>query len=927
MSEINIGETLEIMKEQIEKTKKELSEIEEHFENLLEKHFYTSLWKNIKNEEISSFVKKPYLIIPYGENEWRLYVPKFIPLEVGWLEFQTDSFNVFRVNRWMEWLTPLPDVLKDDIGIEKPEFKIIFDWEKGVLNVEEGNVEKAKKKYGKFIHRQLNHSTFQVKSSQRFSFLVELLKEGILPYRPKPANPQDFYESKRVKFELRDYQKNAWDTFLKFSHVGVFFPFGAGKTFLGLYAIAQIKGKKLIVVPSITLKEQWEERIKKFTLCEKDEYEITTYYSLFKYRNRKFDLVIIDESHHSPADVFSLVFFIPRKYTISLSASPWREDGRTELIFTLGYPIGADWNYFWKKGIVKKPVVKVIVVKSHQDKIFELDKLLKEKSITLIYCDSLKKGNELSKRYNTEFIYSETKKRLEIVQETLDKKGFVVLSRVGDEGVSLPTVQRIIEFDFLYGSRRQEAQRCFPPDQIILTPYPIEINKIKEGQSIIGNSEANALNLFSRDYDGELVVIKPHNFPEIRATPEHPFLAIIGKRCRFKSKRNIAYCRPNCKISPRSKCSADWTLRWMRADELKEGDWLVIPKHRLPEEDIIFDLAKYCKNTYFEKCKFCGSTNLMRRGGYKRKSGKAILLGCKDCGRRFVVNFEGRHTITPDYIFTVNSEKKVKRFVRFNEDLAYIFGWYLAEGSTIAGQGIKFNLGKHEMEIAKRLKELLFKVFEVNSTIRLKHSVIEVVCYSSLLEDFFTDQFGEDARNKKIPYWLFNATKELVKTFFDAYCHGDGYKRRNEIEIKSASTRLIRDLQILLLLKFNLISSFFVNKDETGFKRKDGMPSIKYCLSIQDTERRYYVEDDSYFYVRVRKIGREKYKGKVFNLQTTNETYCIPFIVHNCGRLFHSFEQGEHYILMTIDEFNLYKKRLYSLLEKGIEINVENRLL
>jgi DNA excision repair protein ERCC-3 len=88
-----------------------------------------------------------------------------------------------------------------------------------------------------------------------------------------------------------------------------------------------------------------------------------------------------------------------------------------------------------------------------------LDKLLKEKSITLIYCDSLKKGNELSKRYNTEFIYSGTKKRLEIVQETLDKKGFVVLSRVGDEGVSLPTVQRIIEFDFLYGSRRQESQR------------------------------------------------------------------------------------------------------------------------------------------------------------------------------------------------------------------------------------------------------------------------------------------------------------------------------------------------------------------------------------------------------------------------------------------------------------------------------------
>ena len=32
-------------------------------------------------------------------------------------------------------------------------------------------------------------------------------------------------------------------------------------------------------------------------------------------------------------------------------------------------------------------------------------------------------------------------------------------------------------------------------------------------------------------------------------------------------------------------------------------------------------------------------------------------------------------------------------------------------------------------------------------------------------------------------------------------------------------------------------------------------------------------------------------------------------------------------ILMTIDEFNLYKKRLYSLLEKGIEVEVENKVV
>ena len=38
------------------------------------------------------------------------------------------------------------------------------------------------------------------------------------------------------------------------------------------------------------------------------------------------------------------------------------------------------------------------------------------------------------------------------------------------------------------------------------------------------------------------------------------------------------------------------------------------------------------------------------------------------------------------------------------------------------------------------------------------------------------------------------------------------------------------------------------------------------------------------------------------------------------GRLFHSMQEGEHNILMTYDEFENYKKRIYAIIEKGIEI-------
>ncbi len=451
------------MREQIEKTKEELEQTELEFEKLLATHFYSSLWKEIKREEVLSFVKKPYVVIPYKEGEWRLFVPKFIPLEVGWLEFQTESFNVFRVNKYVDWLTPIPEVLKDELGIEKPEFDLSFDWEKSILTVEKGEIEKVKKRYGKFIFKQLNGSTFQIKGSQRFSLTIQLLKDGILPFKPKPVDSADLFSGERAKFKLRDYQKKAWDTFLRYSHIGVFYPYGAGKSILGLYAISKIKGLKLIVVPSLTLKEQWENRIKQMiNEVSPNEYLVVTYQSASKdwVRKKEYSLVVFDEVHHLPADVFSLFAFVKRKYTLGLSGSPYREDGRTELIFALtGYPIGADWNYFWKQGIVKKPKVKVVVVKGFNEKVLELEKLLQEKSVTLVYCDSLGKGKFLASKFNGEFIYGETKKRLKLIEQTLDKNGFVILSRIGDEGISLPSIQRVIEFDFLFGSRRQESQR------------------------------------------------------------------------------------------------------------------------------------------------------------------------------------------------------------------------------------------------------------------------------------------------------------------------------------------------------------------------------------------------------------------------------------------------------------------------------------
>ena len=52
-------------------------------------------------------------------------------------------------------------------------------------------------------------------------------------------------------------------------------------------------------------------------------------------------------------------------------------------------------------------------------------------------------------------IYGATRGRMDIIR----KADVSVVSRVGDEGISIPELERVIEVSFLFGSRMQESQR------------------------------------------------------------------------------------------------------------------------------------------------------------------------------------------------------------------------------------------------------------------------------------------------------------------------------------------------------------------------------------------------------------------------------------------------------------------------------------
>ncbi len=125
----------------------------------------------------------------------------------------------------------------------------------------------------------------------------------------------------RSRFEARDYQSEAVDSWVKAGHRGiVVLPTGAGKTILAIIAMERLQVATLIVVPTIVLVEQWRSvlanafgvevgalgggssEIKPITVSTYDSAALRA-----RELGDKFALIVFDEVHHLPAPSNALI--------------------------------------------------------------------------------------------------------------------------------------------------------------------------------------------------------------------------------------------------------------------------------------------------------------------------------------------------------------------------------------------------------------------------------------------------------------------------------------------------------------------------------------------------------------------------------------------------------------------------------------------
>jgi len=385
-----------------------------------------------------------------------------------------------------------------------------------------------------YILNRLGTHTLSVPASRRGHLKQALVKAGypaedLVGY--VTGTPFNFSLRQEMlqggTFAVRGYQLDAASVFwANGSEAGgagtIVLPCGAGKTVVGMVAMARAQANTLILTPSTVSARQWrEELLDKTTIKDEDigEYSghkkeirpitVTTYqilthrkrgtknknlpleeefphFALFNDRN--WGLVIYDEVHLLPAPVFRITAELQARRRLGLTATLVREDGQEEDVFSLIGPKKYDipWHDLERQGWIAPAICyeirttmpdaerldyvmaeqrqKYRVASANSRKRDILDRLLTYHAgdrimIIGMYLDQLE---SIARQYGFPLITGKTKVAERERLYELFREGEIttlVVSKVANFSVDLPDASVAIQISGTFGSRQEEAQR------------------------------------------------------------------------------------------------------------------------------------------------------------------------------------------------------------------------------------------------------------------------------------------------------------------------------------------------------------------------------------------------------------------------------------------------------------------------------------
>ncbi len=433
-----------------------------------------------------------------------------------------------------------------------------------------------------------------------------------------------------------------------------------------------------------------------------------------------------------------------------------------------------------------------------------------------------------------------------------------------------------IRLDALF---EESLERDYRPDGDIA--YPQELHALAAS-----GAWRKVRAVFRHRYQGPLVIIRPYHLLEMRCTPDHRIYATTDP-ARLPEPIEAQYLTSGHYLAvPRCHAfSASQEIDVVAA----------IGSHNVSYQQVSWDLPLETRqhivaaSAHGETSRQIGAT-LGIDASYIRHVRSKIARG------RGGDTQTGKPVIEAGWLrFPHERHPGIPISVPLDEGLARLFGFYCAEGSVVTlkdrpnSHSINFAFAPGETAYADEVQSLLRTYFGVEASQVRRETSLGVHVSKASLALLFKTLAGEGAAAKRVPPQFFNAPRNVVAAFLDAFVAGNGHRYSNgKVSITTVSPTLAYGVAWLALKQGYMPSMYNNAVGEWGTILGRVVKQVPRQYTVVWYERaiarRRLVETESHYLVPLREVVVEGYAGDVYNMEVEVEhNYLAGFLlVKNC---------------------------------------------
>jgi len=367
---------------------------------------------------------------------------------------------------------------------------------------------------------------------------------------------------------------------------------------------------------------------------------------------------------------------------------------------------------------------------------------------------------------------------------------------------------------------------CFIPGTIIGTEVPMSCENVQIGDQVMTHTgEFHTVEqVFVRPHVGKVITLEMGCLPDITATPEHPMLIYrpLGHHAYWKPGIDmLTYSNGKYAGSAPTKAAHDATNpRWVQLAEVQQGDYMLVP-----------------------------------------------------------VNQTRPDTMPVTWPVNDRAQKQLQPIVP-GDDMAFLFGMYVANGNVRKDHGISITLPNPSPHVDRLLSAI--ESMGLEGKLAIEETYIRIRVDSVIIEQAFREWFGEDSGAKHFPTFI-RSKQWNWNALLDGYSAGDGTPLKNHrTRITTISPALAHQVWEMAVALKMWPSMYKIRADRPGV-----YANAKESVAVEfgtEPKRKTTLYWDQYYCVPVRDVIAKDYSGPVYNFEVEKDhTYLAGGVIaHNC---------------------------------------------